>query len=80
MFNDLQEFAPKGSPQGNEASISLHDLLARGTAVHWDEAVAIVQEMCDVLIASSGDGASGTRSGGRSDQQERDCLAAAQPR
>ena len=58
MFNDLQEFAPEGSPQGNEASISLHDLLARGTAVHWDEAVAIVQEMCDVLIASSGDGAS----------------------
>jgi hypothetical protein len=41
----------------NEAHISLHDLLARGTDVHWDEAVAIVQELCDVLISAAGDAA-----------------------
>jgi hypothetical protein len=53
----LRDFASDGSHGGNQPPISLHDLLARGTSIHWDEAVAIVGEMCDVLIATSGDGA-----------------------
>jgi hypothetical protein len=51
----LNEFTPEGSQPGNEAAISLHDLLARGTAVNWEEAVAIVEEMCEVAIATSGE-------------------------
>ena len=42
--------------QGSGAFIiSLHDLLARGTTVYWDEAVAIVEEICTVAILASGD-------------------------
>ena len=42
--------------QGSDALIiSLHDLLARGTTVYWDEAVAIVEEICTVAIRTSGD-------------------------
>ena len=51
----LEEFTPEGSKRGHEAPMSLHDLLARGTTVQWDEAVAIVEEMCAVAIAISGD-------------------------
>jgi hypothetical protein len=51
----LQEFAREGPQQGGDAPISLHDLLARGTTVHWGEAVAIVEEMCEVAVAMSGD-------------------------
>ncbi len=51
----MKEFPEEGSQPGNEAAISLHDLLARGTAVNWDEAVAIVEEMCEVAIATSGE-------------------------
>ena len=51
----MKEFPEEGSQPGNESAISLHDLLARGTAVDWDEAVAIVEEMCEVAIATSGE-------------------------
>ena len=51
----LEEFASEGPQEGGDASISVHDLIARGTPVSWDEAVAIVEEMCEVAIARSGD-------------------------
>jgi hypothetical protein len=35
--------------------ISLDEVIARGTPVHWDDAVAIVEELCHVLIADSGE-------------------------
>ena len=50
----LEEFASEGPQNGGDASISVHDLIARGTPVSWDEAVAIVEEMCEVAIARSG--------------------------
>jgi len=51
----MNEFADDGSHRTNKAPISLHDLLARATDVNWDEAVAIVEEMCEVAIATSGE-------------------------
>jgi hypothetical protein len=53
----LEEFASEGLPEGGDASISVHDLIARGTPVSWDEAVAIVEEMCEVAVARSGSAA-----------------------
>ena len=53
----LDEFASEGPQDGGDATISVHDLIARGTPVSWDEAVAIVEEMCEVAIASSGSAA-----------------------
>jgi hypothetical protein len=50
----LTEFESEGTPRGTEP-ISLDDLLARGTAIQWDEAVAIVEGMCEAVVAVSGD-------------------------
>jgi hypothetical protein len=44
-------------PSG-DSLISLHDVTERGVSVHWDEAVAIVEEFCHVAIAESGETAS----------------------
>ncbi len=40
-----------------DSPFSLHDVGERGVSVHWDEAVAIVEELCEVAIAASGDAA-----------------------
>ena len=56
----LGQRTPFGQGQSRHASdapISLHDLLARGTPVEWDEAVAIIEEMCGALVAAAGDAA-----------------------
>ena len=55
-FEDvMKEFAEEGAGPTNKTAISLDDLLARGTVVYWHEAVAIIEEMCDVSLAASGD-------------------------
>jgi TonB family protein len=55
-FEDvMSEFAEEGGGPTNKTAISLDDLLARGTVVYWHEAVAIIEEMCDVSLAASGD-------------------------
>ena len=40
-----------------DSPFSLHDVGERGVSVHWDEAVAIVEELCEVASAASGDAA-----------------------
>jgi hypothetical protein len=35
--------------------IPLEEVIGRGTPVHWDEAVAIVEDLCRVVIADSGE-------------------------
>jgi hypothetical protein len=62
-LNRLEDFASEGQPNGGAAegppgggaaSISVHDLIARGTPVSWDEAVAVVEEVCAVAVARWG--------------------------
>jgi len=43
------------APRANLRAVSLDDVLVRKTPVQWDEAVAVVQELCDLLTAASGD-------------------------
>jgi hypothetical protein len=43
------------APRANLRAVSLDDVLVRETPVHWDEAVAVVQELCDLLTAAGGD-------------------------
>ncbi len=52
MFNADHSGAEKSNVN---AAVSLDEVIARGTSVHWDEAVATVEELCDVAIAASGD-------------------------
>jgi len=54
-FDQLEQFAREDRITGADALFSLHDVSERGVSVHWDEAVAIVEELCDVAIAASGD-------------------------
>jgi hypothetical protein len=54
-FDLLREFAPEDGIDKADALFSLHDVIERGVSLHWDEAVAIVEELCDVAIATSGD-------------------------
>jgi hypothetical protein len=49
----MQEFSSEGNAAG--PSLSLQDVVDRGVSVHWDEAVAIVEEFCEVAIAASGE-------------------------
>ena len=39
----------------SESSISLADLRSRRVPVEWFEAVAVIQELCRVLVESGGD-------------------------
>ena len=54
--NHFEELVSAGS-DASGAPVSLDDVLLRGIEFHWDEAVAIVQELCAVSIAASGDAA-----------------------
>lgn len=49
------QFTPSARVQSHGEPISVRDLLSSGIQLYWDEAVAIVQEMCAVAIAGSGD-------------------------
>jgi len=42
---------PVAGQPGPGTPLSLEDLLARGVAINWDEAVAVVEALCDVLQA-----------------------------
>jgi hypothetical protein len=53
-FDALDDFAaesesPAVSPAEDVASLSLEEVLAREVPVHWDEAVAVVEELCAAL-------------------------------
>ena len=52
-----QLFAREDRMTSGGSPFSLHDVGERGVSVHWDEAVAIVEELCEVAIAASGDAA-----------------------
>lgn len=54
-FDQLQQFVQEDRSSNVDPLFSLHDISERGVSVHWDEAVAIVEELCDVAIATSGD-------------------------
>jgi len=54
-FDQLQQFVREDRTSNVDSLFSLHDVSERGVSVHWDEAVAIVEELCDVAIAASGD-------------------------
>jgi hypothetical protein len=51
----LDQFAREDRMTSVDSPFSLHDVGERGVTVHWDEAVAIVEELCEVAIAASGD-------------------------
>jgi hypothetical protein len=55
--DQLGQFAREDRITGVDSPLSLHDVGERGVSVHWDEAVAIVEELCEVAIAASGDAA-----------------------
>jgi hypothetical protein len=56
MTDDLlDQFAREDRITSADPPLSLHDVAGRGVSVHWDEAVAIVEELCEVAIAESGD-------------------------
>jgi hypothetical protein len=49
-----------GSEQGGMASgsaVSVDDILSRGVPIGWDEAVAILQELVEIVVADGGDNA-----------------------
>jgi len=53
----LDQFVREDRLTSVDSPFSLHDVGERGVSVHWDEAVAIVEELCEVAIAASGDAA-----------------------
>ena len=55
--DQLGQFAREDRITSVDSPFSLHDVGERGVSVHWDEAVAIVEELCEVAIAASGDAA-----------------------
>jgi outer membrane biosynthesis protein TonB len=55
--DQLGQFAREDRITSVDSPFSLHDVGERGVSVHWDEAVAIVEELCEVAIATSGDAA-----------------------
>ncbi|HEY6615264.1 MAG TPA: hypothetical protein VIZ32_12120 [Vicinamibacterales bacterium] len=58
MTDDLlDQFTREDRMTSVDSPFSLHDVGERGVSVHWDEAVAIVEELCVVAIAASGDAA-----------------------
>ena len=48
----LDQFAREDRMTSVDSPFSLHDVGQRGVSVHWDEAVAIVEELCEVAIAA----------------------------
>ena len=51
----LDDFAPEAeAPSGHAAPrlVSLDEVVSRGIAVHWDEAVAVIQELCELLVSN----------------------------
>ena len=55
--DQLDQFAREDRITSGDSPLSLHEVGGRGVSVHWDEAVAIVEELCEVAIATSGDAA-----------------------
>jgi hypothetical protein len=51
----LSQFESEDRVPASAALVSLHDVISRQVAVHWDEAVAVVEELCEVAIAGGGD-------------------------
>jgi hypothetical protein len=54
-FDAMSQFEREDRIPGAHTLFSLHEVMERGVSVHWDEAVAIVEELCDVAIAGSGE-------------------------
>ncbi len=53
----LERFVREDRLFATDDLISLRDVIDRRIAIHWDEAVAVVEECCEVAIAGSGDSA-----------------------
>lgn len=53
MDAGIDDFAAE--PQAVPRAIDMSDLLARSVSIRWDEAVAVVQELIDVLTSGGGD-------------------------
>ena len=51
----LSQFESEDRVPASASFVSLHDVIGRQMAVHWDEAVAVVEELCEVAIAGGGD-------------------------
>ena len=56
---ELDEFATEDAPPPSEGAmpalpVSLEGVVARHVSIHWDEAVAVIEQLCDVLVSSSG--------------------------
>ena len=51
----LSQFEREDRIAASVSFISLHDVVRRQVAVHWDEAVAVVEEICELAIAGGGD-------------------------
>jgi len=54
-FEFLSQFESEDRVPASAALLSLHDVISRQVAVHWDEAVAVVEDLCEVAIAGGGD-------------------------
>jgi hypothetical protein len=54
-FDELEQFAREDRITSEHSLFSVHDVGERGVSVHWDEAVAIVEELCHVAIAGAGE-------------------------
>ena len=48
MADPLDEFSSEGQPPNTAALCSLEEILRREVAINWDEAVALVEEVCSV--------------------------------
>jgi len=53
--DQLDDFAPEPeSPSGHPAArlVSLDEVVSRGITVHWDEAVAVIEDLCELLVSN----------------------------
>ncbi len=55
MPDFLSQFESEDRVPPSASLISLQDIVGRATTVHWDEAVAVVEEVCELAIAAGGD-------------------------
>jgi hypothetical protein len=51
----LSQFESEDRVPAAASLVSLQDVVGRQVVVHWDEAVAVVEELCEVAIAGGGD-------------------------
>ena len=51
----LSQFESEDRVPASASLVSLQDVVGRQVVVHWDEAVAVVEELCEVAIAGGGD-------------------------